>query len=75
MAVSRRGIAISRRETDFSSSFLEFIYYMKRILDMRKTRFVELMLKLNISSTGKFSVYIGTHKAAWQPGLVTEPGG
>ena len=30
-AIPRRGIAISRRGTDFSSSFLEFIYYMKRI--------------------------------------------
>ena len=30
-AIPRRGIAISRRGTDFSSTFLEFMYYMKRI--------------------------------------------
>ena len=55
---------ISRRGTDFSSSFLEFMQYMKRIcskcsrvrfparlLDMRKTQFVEPTLYYNVIPT------------------------
>ena len=52
-AIPRRGIAISRRGTDFSSTFLEFMYYMERICSKySRARFPRQVVVPHISSSG-----------------------